>query len=115
MKTKTWLIFVLLLFLSACSNPLPEDKLDYTGEWQSKEMALLILADGSMAYKRIKNGTTTSVNGPIKEFQGNNFIVGIGPLTTTFEVSEPPHQVNGNWQMVVDGVRLTRVPEQQNP
>ncbi|WVM92925.1 hypothetical protein ULG90_01620 [Halopseudomonas pachastrellae] len=32
-------------------------------------------------------------------------------MTTRFEVSEPPHEVEGDWTMVVDGVRLWRVPE----
>lgn len=74
-------------------------------------MKLLILTDGTVAYKRWKSGVTTSVNGPLKEFQGNNFVVGVGPFSTTFEVSEPPHEIDGSWQMVVDGVRLTRAPE----
>ncbi len=111
MKFKIFTIAILTLFLTACSKPLPEDKLSYVGEWQSKEMGLLILGDGSVAYKRIKGGTTTSVNGPLKEFVGDDFVVGFSFLTTTFKVSEPPHQVNGQWQMVVDGVRLSRVNE----
>ena len=104
-------IFFLLFLFSACSQPLPENKLSYAGEWQSKEMRLLILKDGTVAYKRIKGGGSTSVNGPIKVFDGDDFKVGVWFLTTTFEVSEPPHEINGKWQMVVDGVRLTRVNE----
>ena len=99
------------LSLAACSNPLPEDRIDYVGEWQSKEMGLLILQDGTVAYKRLKGGGSTSVNGPLKEFVGNDFAVGFLFLTTTFKVSEPPHQIDGTWQMVVDGVRLTKVKE----
>jgi hypothetical protein len=71
-------------------------------------MALLITQDGSVAYKRIKKGMTTSVNGPLKEFDGDDFVVGVLFMTTTFKVSEPPHKVKGRWQMVVDGVRLTK-------
>ncbi len=105
---KIGLIFVLLALLSGCSDPLPKDKLHYAGEWRSKEMFVLILDDGTVAYKRFKNGGTTSVNGPLKEFQGDNFVVGVGPITTTFIVSKPPHQVEGQWQMEVDGVLLKR-------
>jgi hypothetical protein len=108
----SFLLFISMLFLlTACSQPLPEDKLSYAGEWRSKEMGLLILEDGTVAYKRLKGGGTTSVKGPIKEFVGDDFKVGFWFLTTTFEVSEPPHEVNGTWQMVVDGVRLTRTRE----
>lgn len=104
-------VFVLAFLLAGCSQPLPEDRLSYVGEWQSNEMALLILADGTVSYERLKNGGKTSINAPLKEFQGDSFVVGIGPLTTVFEVSAPPRQVDGRWEMVVDGVRLIRIPD----
>ena len=100
-----------ILLLSSCAEPLPEDRLHYVGEWQSKEMGLLILADGTVAYKRLKGGGSTSINAPLKEFVGDDFTVGILFMTTTFDVTEPPHEVDGVWQMTVDGVRLTRVSE----
>ncbi len=71
---------LLLLFLSGCGIDVPEDKSSYIGEWQSKEMYLLILQDGSVKYKRLKKGATVSVTGPIQEFQGDNFVVGIACL-----------------------------------
>lgn len=111
MKPGTTLLLVLAMMLVACSKPLPADKRQYAGEWASKEMDLVILADGSVSYARLKDGATVTVKGPIKEFQGNDFVVGIGPLSTTFEVSEPPHKVKDDWQMVVDGVRLRKVSE----
>jgi len=67
----------LVLLLIGCAEPLPEDRLHYVGEWQSKEMKLLILADGTVAYKRLKSGGSTSINGPLKEFVGDDFTVGI--------------------------------------
>ncbi|ACA88609.1 hypothetical protein [Shewanella woodyi] len=104
--------FMLILLLSGCAKPLPEDKLDYVGEWQSSEMGLLILDDGTVAYKRLKGGGSTSINGPLQEFIGDDFVVGVLFMTTTFDVSEPPHEVDGSWKMTVDGVRLTKVSEE---
>ncbi len=109
MKFKSIFIISLLLLLSACSKPIEESRKAYIGNWQSNEMALLILQDGSVAYKRLKGGATTSVNGPLKEFIGDDFVVGFSFLTTTFVVSEPPNKIDGKWQMVVDGVRLFKV------
>jgi len=106
------IIFATLLtltLLSGCGVPVPEDKSDYIGEWQSKEMYLLILADGSVDYKRLKNGGTVTITGPLQEFQGDNFIVGVSFMKTTFEVSKVPYQENGVWKMVVDGVELTKM------
>ncbi len=71
-------------------------------------MYLLITQDGSVHYKRLKAGASTSVEGPLKGFDGNNFEVGIGPMSTTFIVSKPPYQEGGKWKMVVDGIELTK-------
>ena len=111
MQRKGLFVFFFILMISGCSKPVDSAHLDYVGEWQSKEMYLLILADGSVSYKRLKGGVSTSVSGPLKEFVGDNFVVGFAFLTTTFDVSEAPHQVDDNWEMVVDGVRLVRVKE----
>lgn len=100
---------ILALLLAGCSEPFPEVKRDYVGNWQSSEMTLLIRADGTVEYERVKKGGNVSIKAPLKEFRGDDFVVGALFLTTTFEVSEPPHEVGGQWQMVVDGVRLTRV------
>ena len=70
------LILILAFQVSACSNPVPAEKLDYVGEWKSKEMYLLILQDGTVAYERLKGGGIVSVNGPLKEFIVNHFVVG---------------------------------------
>ena len=108
---KKYLPVFFIILLSGCADPLPEDRLDYVGEWRSNEMGLLILADGSVSYKRLKGGATTSVSGPLKRFEGDDFVVGVLFMTTTFDVTEPPHEIGGAWKMTVDGVRLTRVSD----
>lgn len=95
--------------LAACANPVPPDKSEYVGEWKGLAMALLITQDGSVAYKRLKGGVTTSISGPLKRFDDDNVVVGFGFFSTTFEVSVPPHQDGADWKMTVDGVELTRV------
>lgn len=71
-------------------------------------MAILITGDGSVAYRRLEGGVKKSIDAPLKEFQGDNFVVGVGPMTTTFVVSASPHEEDGKWKMTVDGVELTR-------
>jgi len=97
-----------VLLLAACAKPLPPDKASYAGEWQSPAMYLLITKDGSLRYKRLKGGASVSVEAPIKEFQGNNIVAGVGPMATTFVVSKTPYQDGGKWKMVVDDEELTR-------
>lgn len=98
------------LLLAACGQPLPPDKADYAGLWQAPTMRLQIGADGQVNYAHHKQGAQTTINAPIKAFQGNNFEVGIGPFTTVFVVTAPPHQYDGQWRMTVDGVELQRAP-----
>ena len=99
---------LIALLLISCAEPVPPEKMNYVGEWKSKEMYLLILADGSVKYERLKGGGTTTVTGPLKEFKGDNFVVGVSFIKTTFVVSKPPYQEDGRWKMVVDGVELVR-------
>lgn len=99
---------VLTAFLFGCARPIPQEKVAYVGEWHGTAMALLITQDGSVAYRRLEGGVNKSIDGPLKEFEGNNFVVGIGPISTTFVVSAPPHQDGSDWKMTVDGVELTR-------
>jgi len=110
MKKLSLVLFVIFM-LFGCSKPVPENKLLYVGEWKSKEMYLLILADGTVSYNRLQNGGSTSINGPLKEFVGDNFVVGIAFLTTIFTVTEIPYQIDGKWFMVVDGIKLSKSSE----
>ncbi len=98
-----------LVVLAACSKPLPPAKAHYAGHWTGKRMQMLITAEGSMSYSRAGDGNVvTSIDAPIQAFTGNDMVVGVGPLTTTFVVSAPPRQDGAAWKMTVDGVELTR-------
>jgi len=106
---KICFLVVVTLFLVACGKPVPPERSAYVGDWRSPQMAILITQDGSVAYKRLERGVTTSISGPLKGFDGDNFVVGMGPVVTTFEVSEAPRKDGDVWRMTVDGVELQRV------
>lgn len=108
MKTLKLPALLLMIFLAGCTKPVPPEKSAYVGEWQEKTMYLLITQDGSVKYKRLKGGKTTSIDGPIKAFNGNDFEVGVGPMATTFVVNKPPYQDGEVWKMVVDGQQLSK-------
>jgi hypothetical protein len=73
-------------------------------------MALLITQDGSVAYQRLEGGVNKSIDGPLKGFEGDHFVVGIGPLATKFVVTAAPHLDGSSWKMTVDGVELSKKP-----
>ena len=109
MKARSFLVLAALLAtLVGCGVPVPADKAAYVGEWQEPAMYLLITKDGSVRYKRLQGGASKSIEGPLKGFSGDNFDVGIGPMSTTFVVAKPPHQDGEKWKMTVDGVELTK-------
>ncbi len=109
MKSRSLLILLALLApLAGCGVPVPADKAAYVGEWQEPSMYLLIKQDGSVRYKRLQGGASTSIKAPLKGFSGDNFDVGVGPMTTTFVVNKAPHQDGDKWKMTVDGVELTK-------
>jgi hypothetical protein len=97
--------------LAGCGSPVPPNKAAYVGEWTEKTMVLVITQDGKVRYKRQKGGTSTSIDAPLRSFEGDNFTVGIGPINTTFVVSKPPYREGNAWKMVVDGVELTRTEQ----
>ncbi|MDD3847135.1 MAG: hypothetical protein PHC90_12370 [Syntrophorhabdaceae bacterium] len=101
-------VLAVSIFLSGCGTPVPPEKTRYVGEWRSREMYLLITEDGSVKYKRIRGGVSKSISGPLRGFEGDNFIVGLPFISTTFVVSRAPYEENSQWKMVVDGVTLTR-------
>jgi hypothetical protein len=74
-------------------------------------MHLVIAQDGRVEYQRKEGAGTTTINAPIQRFEGYNFEVGLGPISTTFVVAAPPHQDGGSWKMTVDGVELTKASD----
>ena len=97
-----------LTALLGCAEPLPTDKSAYAGEWRSEKVWLLITKEGHVQYERQDGNKKISINAPIKEFDGNDFSVGVGMFSTKFVVSKPPHQVGNVWKMTVDGIELTK-------
>ncbi len=98
------------MLLAACTDagPAAQVPADYVGEWRAPGMHLIIGADGTVDYRRVRAATTTRLTAPIRSFDGDDFEVGVGPLATRFQVSVPPHLDGGEWKMTVDGVELTR-------
>ena len=100
---------VTLMSLVACSGvEIPPDKQDYVGVWRAETMALEITRAGMVSYERVENGATKEINAPIQEFRGDDFVVGVGPVSTTFHVDRPPYADGDTWKFVVDGVELVR-------
>ena len=70
---------------------------------------LAISDSGGVNYRRVNGNRSTTISGPLKNFEGDDFIVGMLFFTTTFEVHKPPYLDGDDWFMVVDGVELRKV------
>ena len=104
-------VMLAMLALVACAKLLPSDKSNYAGEWRGGPIALLITLEGRAVYERKEGNMSKKLDAPVKEFKGNNFVVGVGFMATEFLVTVPPHEEDGVWKMTVDGVELTRVAD----
>jgi hypothetical protein len=108
---RTALVSLAMLALVACAEPLPADKSNYAGEWRGGPIALLITPEGRAVYERKDGNLSKKLDAPVKEFKGDNFVLGVGFMATEFVVTVPPHEEDGVWKMTVDGVELTRVAD----
>ncbi|TDR40101.1 hypothetical protein DFR29_114153 [Tahibacter aquaticus] len=109
MRRLRLLSIVLVALLSACSAPLPPERADYAGLWRAGDTTILITPTGRVEYVvRRGNGFSKSIKAPLQRFEGDSFVVGLGPMSTTFIVTQPPHRDQGVWKMTVDGVELVR-------
>ena len=106
----TLILVAFICLLSGCNSiPIPEEKRTYVGTWEGVGFHLTITDDGGVSYRRVNGNITKTVTGPVKNFEGDDFVVGVLFLTTTFKVEHPPHMENNEWLMVVDGVELKKV------
>lgn len=87
---------------------LPQEKKDYAGLWVGETVRLSISDSGFVSYQRMDGAKTISLSGPITDFKGDDFIIHAFVLKTRFKVDKPPHMVEGQWYMVVEGYRLRR-------
>ncbi len=99
-----------LVAVPACGGiPLPADKSSYAGHWTGENVDLRISPEGRVNYLRSNGSSNTKLNAPLQRFDGEDFVVGVWMITTTFDVTDPPHEVEGVWTMTVDGTVMTRV------
>ena len=109
--------FILCLLITSCNLgslkgvSIPADKKELIGSWYSTSMKLNIEKDGHVTYERKSGMSTTSIDGPIQQFNKNTFIVGALGFNTTFVIQVDPHQENGVWKMTVDGEELMKNEE----
>ena len=88
--------------------PVPEEHKDLVGKWEGEGVTLSITAEGHCSYVKLSGGKV-EINGPIQRYGDDGFDVGVGPATTTFEVSKWPHEDGGKWKMTMDERELVRV------
>ncbi len=113
MNYKTYLFIASMLLFAACDSieEIPEDKKKYVGVWRSENAAIEIKDDGFVSYAKIVDGVSETVEGPIKEFEGDSFIVGFWFITKKFEVQEKPHIDGNSYKMKINDMEFTRIDD----
>ena len=103
-----WAMLAIVALAVGCAKPIAPERMAYVGDWQAKNMRLTITAAGEVHYLRVDGGSRKTIDAPLKAFEGDDFIVGVGPISTKFVVSKPPRREGNVWKMTVDGVEVTR-------
>lgn len=94
--------------LTGCTGA-PDAHAAYVGTWKSQHTALTITRSGRMNYHRDASETRVEerfVNVPIKQISPKEIVGAVGDAR--LEITEPPHQAGGSWQMTVNGDVLTK-------
>lgn len=110
--SKLFFCYILCMLLIACAKQLPAEKKAFVGTWISADSSvhITITLDGYIDYHNDLPGQISIVSAPIKSFNIEGFDTGIGPLSTTFKVNQPPRQDRqGHWYMIVNGYTLAKV------
>ena len=88
-------LLLALALLTACAKPIPAEHRDMIGTWEAPGMVLQITADGNLAYRREKDGSSVSINAPVQQISAGKFTAGIGPMASEFRLDKPPRLENG--------------------
>jgi hypothetical protein len=103
-------IFVAFIFLAATGcglSELPEGKENYAGFWSGPTIGIEITPDATVDYTRGSFDSQTSISGGIVRFEDDDFVV-YAVMNFSFDVSEPPHDVDGEEHMTINGEDLVR-------
>lgn len=93
--------------LEAALEPVPPPTEAWAGVWAGPGHTLIIAPDGTVQLQKQEGHTTQNVTAPAKGWEGG-VTIGIGPITQTWVIEQPPHEVDGEWRMVFDGEVLVR-------
>lgn len=89
-------------------HPVPERFQSLVGTWKTFGTSLSIYQEGYIKYASKNGQMPIEIRGPITKWTDQGFISGAIILTQEFKVTTPPHQVEGKWEMVVNGERLIK-------
>lgn len=112
-KHNYWILSLLgLLVLGACSKGVPMDKRDIVGFWKSEHITLAIQVNGSVMYvDKTDAAKTKTVQGNIRRFDDDGFVVGYPPFDTRIAITKPPYQDGADMKMIINDVELVRYQE----
>ncbi len=89
------------------ASALSGSKKEYAGHWEGGGVTLDI-SSSAVSYEKKSGNTSTSINGVLDHFEGDDIVVKILIATSTLKVSSPPTKTGADWKMTVEGVEVTR-------
>lgn len=82
-------------------------KKEYAGHWEGGGVTLDVSAS-NVSYEKKKGSETTTINGTLDHFEGDDIVVKVLIADMTLKVSSPPTLVGSDWKMTIEGTEVTR-------
>ncbi len=89
------------------ASALSSTKKEYAGHWEGGGVTLDI-SSSAVSYVNKQGNTSTTLNGTLDHFEGDDIVIKILIPTSTLKVTSPPTLTGGEWKMTVEGVEVTR-------
>ena len=104
------LIAAVCVLLASCvkGKAIPEEYSSLVGTWTGNGFDIIITADGGASYHRISGSGETTFTGPLNNITDKEIEFGFLFFKQKLEIEQPPHEVDGRYEMVMDNVKLVR-------
>lgn len=106
------LLLLAFLILTSCGKEITTEAPEFLGFWEGKKdnvaYTIRIDDDGHGRYSSVGNGEMDAAEGSAR-INNNTLRIGLRRLT----IDKHPEETNGNWEMTVNGIIYSRIPEHE--
>jgi hypothetical protein len=93
-------------FVVAGCASFPAEYRSLVGTWEGDGLDMTIRSDGDVLYERTSGNEKITFEGPLKSVSDQEIVFGFFFLRHKLAIQQPPHVIDGRYEMVLENVRL---------